>query len=428
MNIKRNIIFSLEKRKKHGEDITENLPIRVRIIYSGTRLDLSSGFRVDLSKWDDGKQKVKNGTTNKLKQSASDINASLLKIESIIQDIFKTYEIEGVVPTTITLREKINSQIKLKNKDEQSSDKGASFFEYFDRFISENSKINNWTTSTLKKLNTVRNHLGQFRKNIAINSFSHETLDQYKEFLLTKRDFKNSTLERHIKFLKWFLRWGHKNGLVTNTDFMTYTPKIKKVTKKVIFLTKQEIDLIKSFPIPEDKVYLHRVRDVLVFTCYCGLRHSDAYSLTKDDIKKDYLEIVTIKTDDKLIVDLNNHTRTILEKYKGQKLPNNKALPVISNQKYNDYLKELGELVKLDEPIKNTYYKGNKRIEEVIPKYGLLTSHIGRRSFICNGLFLGIPVHIMMKWTGHSDYKSMQPYIDTVDEMRSQAMERFNEM
>lgn len=104
MNIKRNIIFSLEKRKKHGEDITENLPIRVRIIYSGARLDLSSGFRVDLSKWDDGKQKVKNGTTNKLKQSASDINTSLLKIESIIQDIFKTYEIEGVVPTTITLR------------------------------------------------------------------------------------------------------------------------------------------------------------------------------------------------------------------------------------------------------------------------------------------------------------------------------------
>lgn len=428
MNIKRNIIFSLEKRKKDGVDIVENLPIRVRIIYSGTRLDLSTGFRVDLSKWDDGKKKVKNGTTNKLKQSSSDINASLLKIESIIQDIFKTYEIEGGVPTTIALREKINSQIKLKNKDVQSVDKGAEFFKYFDQFISENSKSNNWTTSTLKKLNTVRNHLGQFHKSININSFSHETLDQYKDFLLTKRDFKNSTLERHIKFLKWFLRWGLKNGLVENTDFMTYTPKIKKVTKKVIFLTKQEIDLIKNFSIPEDKVYLHRVRDVLVFTCYCGLRHSDAYSLTKEDVKKDYLEIVTIKTDDKLIVDLNNHTRTILEKYKGEKLPGNKALPVISNQKYNDYLKELGKLVGLNESIKNTYYKGNKRIEEVVPKYSLLTSHIGRRSFICNGLFLGIPVHIMMKWTGHSDYKSMQPYIDTVDEMRSQAMERFNEM
>jgi len=103
-------------------------------------------------------------------------------------------------------------------------------------------------------------------------------------------------------------------------------------------------------------------------------------------------------------------------------------LPVISNQKYNDYLKELGELIGFKDPIKEVFFSGNERLESIKPFYEHITSHIGRRSFICNGLYMGIPVHIMMKWTGHSDYDSMRPYIDTVDSMRSKAMEIFNKM
>ena len=67
-----------------------------------------------------------------------------------------------------------------------------------------------------------------------------------------------------------------------------------------------------------------------------------------------------------------------------------KALPVITNQKKNEYLKELAELAGINEPIRQTYYKGNERIDEVTPKYALLGTHAGRRTFICNALALGI--------------------------------------
>jgi hypothetical protein len=78
MNIKRNIIFALESRKKNGVVIKENVPVRMRVIYDGKRVDFCTGYRIDASKWDTGKQRVKNGCTNKLKQSASEINADLL--------------------------------------------------------------------------------------------------------------------------------------------------------------------------------------------------------------------------------------------------------------------------------------------------------------------------------------------------------------
>jgi hypothetical protein len=93
----------------------------------------------------------------------------------------------------------------------------------------------------------------------------------------------------------------------------------------------------------------------------------------------------------------------------------------------NDYLKDVGKICGIDTPIAVTHYKGDERIDEVFPKYELLGTHTGRRTFVCNALSLGIPPQIVMKWTGHSDYKAMKPYIDIADSAKSEAMKRFDE-
>ncbi len=61
-----------------------------------------------------------------------------------------------------------------------------------------------------------------------------------------------------------------------------------------------------------------------------------------------------------------------------------------------------------------------------MPKYALVGTHTGRRTFICTALSLGIPVQVVMKWTGHSDYKSMKPYIDVADKNKINEMKKFN--
>ena len=100
MNIKRNIIFALESRKKNGVPIVENVPIRMRVIYASQRIEFTTGYRIDVAKWDADKQRVKNGCTNKLKQSASEINADLLKYYTEIQNVFKEFEVQEAMPTT----------------------------------------------------------------------------------------------------------------------------------------------------------------------------------------------------------------------------------------------------------------------------------------------------------------------------------------
>ena len=64
--------------------------------------------------------------------------------------------------------------------------------------------------------------------------------------------------------------------------------------------------------------------------------------------------------------------------------------------------------------------------EERHPKWELVGTHTGRRTFIVNALSLGIPPNVVMKWTGHNDYKAMRPYIDIVDSIKAESMTKFN--
>lgn len=423
-NIKRNIIFSLENRKKNGIPIIENVPIRMRVVFASNRIDFSTGYRIDVSKWDNEKQKVKNGCTNKLKQSASDINSSLLKYHAQIQDIFKVFETKNIIPTPDILKEEFKNISTSKDSKSKKNDK--TFLNVFDKFTLECGRQNNWTESTFEKFESVRNHLISFNNKLSFELFNEKGLNDYIIFLRDIKKMRNSTIAKQLGFLKWFLRWSNHKGHNNITEFEAFKPKLKNTPKKVIFLTTEELKQLQDYKIPEAKQYLDRVRDVFLFCCYSSLRYSDVYNLKRSNIKKDHIEITTVKTADSLVIDLNDYTRGILKKYSEVYFENDKVLPVISNQKMNDYLKELAELANINEPVHETYYRGNKRIDIVTPKYALLGTHAGRRTFICFALSLDIPVQVIMKWTGHSDYKAMKPYIDVQDSIKASAMSKFN--
>ena len=385
-----------------------------------------------VAKWDCDKQRVKNGCTNKLKQSASEINAALLGYYTELQEIFKRFEVAEIMPSPAEVKEAFNNRHGQNEKTELSStdmsNVPSNFYEAFDDFVRVCGRQNDWTHSTFEKFAVVKNHLKNFRSELSFDFFDEEGLTEYVQFLREVREMRNSTIGKQLSFLKWFLRWSFKQGMHSNNAYDTFKPKLKDTQKKIIFLTWEELNRLREFKIPPTKQALERVRDVFLFQCFTGLRYSDVFNLRRSDIKGDHIEVTTVKTSDSLIIELNDHSRAILEKYKDVEFENNKVIPVITNQKMNDYLKELAELAEINEPVRQTYYKGNERIDEVTPKYALLGTHAGRRTFICNALALGIPPQVVMKWTGHSDYKAMKPYIDIADDIKANAMSKFNQL
>ena len=429
MNIKRNIIFALESRKKNGKPIVENVPIRMRVVYNNQRVEFTTGYRIDVAKWDLEKQRVKNGCTNKLKQSASEINADLLAYFAEIQKIFKEFEVKEEVPTTTELRELFNLAIKkdVATDDTVQEEKALSFWKVFNEFVSENSKRNNWAKGTLQKFSALKKHIERWKPEPTMDDFSEKGLSAFAD-TLHKQDLKNSTIDKQIGLLKWVLRWSASKNLTVDNAFMDFKPKLKTAQKTVVFLDAQELKQLTDFEIPEDKKYLEKVRDVFLFCCYTSLRYSDVYNLCHSHIKGSYIDIVTVKTNDRIVIEFNDKSKAIYDKYKDFHFENGKVFPVISNQKMNSYLKDLAELAGLDNPVHQTHYKGNERIETILPKYAVLSTHDARRTFICNALSLGIPANVVMKWTGHSDYKAMKPYIDIADDIKASAMSKFNQL
>ena len=432
MNIKRNIIFAFESRKKDGVPIVENVPIRMRVNFASQRIEFTTGYRIDVAKWDVDKQRVKNGCTNKLKQSASEINVALLGYYTELQEIFKRFEVAEIMPSPAEVKEAFNNRHGQNEKTELAStdmfNVPSNFYEAFDDFVRVCGRQNDWTHSTFEKFAAVKNHLRNFRSELSFDFFDEEELTEYVQYLREVREMRNSTIGKQLSFLKCFLRWSFKQGMHSNNAYDTFKPKLKDTQKKIIFLTWEELNRLREFKIPPTKQALECVRDVFLFQCFTGLRYSDVFNLRRSDIKGDHIEVTTVKTSDSLIIELNDHSKAILEKYKDVEFENDKALPVITNQKMNDYLKELAELAEINEPVRQTYYKGNERIDEVTPKYALLGTHAGRRTFICNALALGIPPQVVMKWTGHSDYKAMKPYTDIADDIKANAMSKFNQL
>lgn len=426
IDIKRSITFDTEKRKKDGVLITENVPIRCIITFSGDRLILFSGHRIDISKFNVAKQIVKNGCYNKAGKSSSHINAALSSMKSILEEIFQDYSQKNTIPT----KEEIKSEYKRRSgKDELALNKKGVLFTVHNEFMSVVGRNNAWTNETIKKHKVIYNIMYAYNPNLTFADLTEQGLLDLLDYCQEQRGIRNTTLAKHLAFIKQFLSWAEQKGYNYNTAYRDFTPKLKGSNfafKKVIYLTWDELMRVYNLDIPSDKKYLIPARDTFCLCSFTGLRYSDAYNLKWGDISNNKIDIVTQKDVDHITIDLNTYSAAIIEKYKGANLKNDKVLPVPVNQRYNLYLKEIGELAQLNDTITEVWYEGNVRKEETFFKHQLLTTHVARKTFTVNALALGIPAIVVMRWLGHSDLKTMKPYMEIVDSLKKEEMNKFN--
>lgn len=418
MIIKRSVSFYLQKvynNTNNGES-----QIRMRVRWQGNVAQFNCGYTIDPKKWDSVSSRCKKNYFNARGFSSADINKELLRLDSIAQDVFKSFEVAEKVPGIEEFKDSFNQQ----NGKKRNIGKVKTFNEYFMEFIAAQSAINSWSDGTISKFRTIRKHILALRPDIKMSDFNNTFYIKYVDYLLSVAGMKNTSAMKCWKVLKWFLRWADKSGYLPNKDYQDFSPHLKIVSdKEVVYLTWDELMKVYSLTFPYGKRHLERVRDVFCFQCFTSLRYSDVAKLKREDIEGDIIKVVTEKTGDTIRIELNKYSRAILEKYKDDERP----LPVPTNQRMNIWVKEVCFLAEINAPITAVYYKGSERIEEVHPKYELIGTHTGRRTFICNALTMGIPAATVMEWTGHSDYKAMKPYIKIADQEKAKAMKKFDE-
>ena len=126
-------------------------------------------------------------------------------------------------------------------------------------------------------------------------------------------------------------------------------------------------------------------------------------------IQNNRLTLMTKKTVDRITVPLCDGALRILKKYEGQSTIDGHVFVVPSNQRMNDFIKEAAKEAGLDRPFIDTYFVGTERKDVQNPLYEVISCHDARRTFESVSLALNISNEVVMKATGHSSYKTIQP-------------------
>ncbi|NLO02068.1 MAG: site-specific integrase [Bacteroidales bacterium] len=304
------------------------------------------------------------------------------------------------------------------------------FWVKFDEFIKQKKDL--YSILTIRKYNALKSHLQRFEKDkrykITFDSINLVFYDKFYNYLLNYDNsriegFKGlleDTVSKYIAVLKSFLQWAFDRGYHQNTAFQHSQFSAKKSTKiDIVTLTENEFLKLYNHDFCENLTY-EKVRDVFCFALMTGQRWSDIEQFRREDIKGDTWEFMSVKTKKVIKVPFKGFIKPALDiliKY-------NFNLPIMSQQKFNVYLKKVGEEAKINEPVIIKRFSGNEMIEIKKPKYAFMSSHMARRSCITILLQKGIAPTTVMKLSGHSDLKTLMKYENTSQDALVEALEK----
>ncbi len=385
--------------------------------YGKNRFKYSTGYKASFNDWDFKKQRIKNkvGIENKDK-----INEDLSELESFLYNEYSNLLKEAKNVSNELLKYKLDV-FTGKIIPNQEIDTNLSFFDVIDKYIElKEGNISIITTrsykQTKKRLQEYEKH---FNKKLMFDYIDMRFYNEFTAFMEHKK-YALNTIGKHIKNLKTFLNYALSEGYTKNQKFKSNDFKVVKEITTEIYLTDAEIkemfnkDLSKF---PEVEL----ARDVFLIGCYTGQRISDYNGLSENDIIEidgyKYFEIKQKKNKKHhRIVNcpITKEIQEIMDKRHNGKPPRRIAEAIL-----NDYIKQVGQMLKWNTLVKCEYTKGGIEYTQMIPKYDLIKSHTARRSFCTNKYKAGMSVFDIMLFSGHTTEKEFYKYIRIKDQERA---------
>ncbi len=386
------------------------------------QLKFSTGETINPIFWDKKKQRVKE--TVKFPQHP-EFNQRLNDIDTIINNVYRKMLNDSEVVTPETLKDKYNEYL-IKNNKIVDPPKQVNLFTAFIQTIIDETKRGERTTEkgmhfqprTIMSYTTTINSLKEYEKHIKKHlKFSDIDIKFYNKYVkyLNDKNYSVNTIGSHIKVIKVMMNIATNRDLNEAKDFAKTEFKTINEETQSIYLTIDELQKISNLDLSKNK-RLEPVRDMFLIACFTGLRFSDLKQLRKDHFQENVIKIKTIKTGQTVTIPLHATVREIYNKYEF-------ILPrVISNQKMNEYLKEIGELAKINDPIIQSKTRGGLGVEKNVTKYDLITVHTARRSFATNTYLQGVPVIAIRMITGHKTERAFLRYIKISEDENAQKM------
>lgn len=365
--------------------------------FNNQKLKYSTGEKIHPKLWNTAKQRAKESRLNNSHESLNN------RLDSLAVNVKNTHSeliTANIQPTPFKLKDSLNKASFKKEYTQKTT-----LIKFAEDLKEQSNRKLNTTNQWGQTIRKLQEYKTATNKEVDFDTID---LDFYNSFVsyLTNQGYTKNSIGGFIKNVKIFMNEAVDRKLTKNNEYRN--KRFKVLTEQVdkIYLNQTELKKIYALDFSENRK-LDKVRDLFIVACYTGLRFSDLIQIKTENIINDstQIKIRTEKTSELIVIPLNKFVREIIKKY------DNNLPPVISNQKMNEYLKEIGKKAEINETVKMAITRGGKTENTLHKKFELVTTHTARRSFATNAYLVDIPSISIMKITGHKTESSFMKYI-----------------
>ncbi|UII28754.1 site-specific integrase [Fulvivirga maritima] len=397
-----NVLFWLQNYKLNND--TGKVPVSVRITVDGKRAEIATGKKVPADKWNSS-----SGLMRGQSVEARSINKHLRDIDYRLHEIYDELERNGEYVSA----QAIKSVFQGKNIKQHSV---IELFKYHNNQI-KSQLGKGYSKGTLERYQTTLKHtLGFIQHHYKADDFlfrdmKFSFITEFEFYLKAVCGIGHNTVVKYLRNFKKIILIAVKNDYLSRDPFVGYKMSLKEVKKD--YLTKDEIEALVNKEFTIDR--LEHIRDIFLFCCYTGLAYADVKRLTAANISigldgEYWIFINRKKTGSESNVPLLQPAVDIIEKYEDCPITSHSGylLPVISNQKMNAYLKEVGTLCGINKTI---------------------TFHMARHTFATTvTLANGVSIETVSSMLGHKNIRTTQIYAKVVQEKVSADMRKLKSL
>lgn len=370
--------------------------VMLRCSLNGERANFgSTGIGVDPKTWDCTKSRVKGKNTEALST-----NLQLSNLEDHVTSLYYKYE-----KTDKLSLERIKQDYLGKTV---STETIMELFEAHNEDVKKQVGCGGLSTTSYSKYELVRKRFAQMilkqyrRKDLRLTEVTPFVIHDFELYLRTEIGQSPNTATKTLKTFKSVILFGIRNGLMTNNPFANIRFHLKGVDRG--YLEDDELNRLMNKEIGNKRLSL--IRDLFVFSCFTGLAYIDLANLKGENIVTlngvEWIKGRRVKTGTLINVVLLDIPKRLILKYTDDKRRKEHLFPIISNQKMNEYLKEIAAICDID---KN------------------LTCHIARHTFATMALSKGVPIESVSKMLGHTNIRTTQIYAKVTDKKIEHDME-----
>jgi len=380
----------------------------------GKKFVYSTGENINPANWD---------KANKFPQQKTRVNKSIINQLNRYSGLF-----EEIVGRYKNINEDLTSKELKKAFDEEfkKSKNGKNiFFDAYDIFMCEKQNDKVWGSSTVKRYKNIRNLLKSFESDknypLNFNSINKVFYTEFVKYCFEDKNHINNTFLRNLGLFKTFMYWAIDEKYTYNTAFKEFNfdknknKKLRKVITQQVALTIEDLKKLMDYDCPSER--MERIRDVFVFQCVTGMRFGELATIRKSNVTNTHIILKEEKESMKEArqIPLSEISRYILKKY-------DYSLPLITNQKQNEYIKEMFKNLGYTHTVEKVTTKGKENIKIEVPFWERISTHTARRTCITLLKKNKYSDKLISKITGHTDLKTLNQYYQVDDEQTSAAM------